>query len=224
MRKITLIGIIFFVFLFNSTEILENELEKVLSYATVEKGRELLKTEDAFTVSWSKFDIASRLQDINGTKEQLLEFISEQVLPWTETEKEKLNSIINKISKKIEKNGFNLNLPDTVYLVKTTAKEEAEAEGYTRANYIVLKSDILTRSKDEIENTLTHELFHILTRNDSNFREKVYQIIGFNLCNEIAYPSSIANLICISNNSFCSFITSTHSFSEFVVLYLLLFL
>ena len=124
----------------------------------------------------------------------MLEFISEQVLPWTETEKEKLNSIINKISKKIEKNGFNLNLPDTVYLVKTTAKEEAEAEGYTRANYIVLKSDILTRSKDEIENTLTHELFHILTRNDSNFREKVYQIIGFNLCNEIAYPSSIANL------------------------------
>ena len=44
MRKITLIGIIFFVFLFNSTEILGNELEKVLSYATVEKGRELLKT------------------------------------------------------------------------------------------------------------------------------------------------------------------------------------
>ena len=194
MRKITFIGIISFVFILSSVEIFENNLEQVLSFASIEKAKELLKTEDEFTNNWSKFDVISRLMDENGTEEQLFEFISNQVLSWTDTEKEKLNSIITKISKKIEKNGFKLNFPETVFLVKTTTKEEAGALGYTRANYIVLQSDILTRSEKAIEKTITHELFHILTRNDSNFRNKVYEIIGFRLCNDIEYPGSIANL------------------------------
>lgn len=194
MRKIAFIGIISFIFLLSSLEIFGENLEQALSFASVEKAKELLKANDEFTDSWSKFDVVSRLNDKNGTKEQLLDFISNQVLPWTDIEKEKLNSIIAKISKKIDKNSFKLDFPEIVYLVKTTAKEEAEAAGYTRANYIVLKSDILTCSEKEIEHTLTHELFHILTRNDSDFRQKAYKIIGFRLCNEIKYPSSIANL------------------------------
>lgn len=83
--------------------------------------------------------------------------------------------------------------PDTIYLLKTTAKEEAEVLGYTRANYIVLSTNIIKRSIYEIEETLIHELFHVLTRNNPKFRKDIYTIIGFKLCNKIEYPANIAD-------------------------------
>jgi hypothetical protein len=166
-------------------------LTSKVKFASIDKAKELLTTEDEFTNSWSQFDIDSRLHKDNGTKQQLLEFISYQTKEWTIDEKINMTKILIAVGKNIMKNGFKINLPSEIYFIKTTGLEEGGAVGYTRANYIVLKDNILSQPTKVIQTTIVHELFHILSRNDSTFRKKMYKIVGFESMNKISYPDSI---------------------------------
>jgi len=189
MKRLTLIGLFIIGFLINgfSSELLVD----IIKFASIEKANELLTEEDDFTESWSPFDIDSRVQKKYSTKKELFDIIKKQTREWTLEEQNKVVSIFRSIDKQIESQGFKLIFPKEIYLLKTTANEEGGAEGYTRASYIVLKDDILSKSKDRLTKTIAHELFHILARNNPKFREEMYQIIGFKLIDDVAYPESL---------------------------------
>ncbi|HEY4785242.1 MAG TPA: hypothetical protein VIH57_04305 [Bacteroidales bacterium] len=175
----------------NQIESKQWDLKTKIQFASIEKAKKLLTTEDQFTESWSQFDIDSRLHKTNSRKEDLLKFISDQPLEWTIEEKTKINSVLEAIDKNIIKYGFRINFPDEVFFVKTTGQEEGGADGYTRANYVVLKEKMISRPESELQQVIVHELFHILTRSDNNFRKDMYKIIGFEITNEIVYPLNI---------------------------------
>ncbi len=189
MRKLTLIGLLITGFVVNGfcTESLADKIQ----FASVGKANELLTQDDGFTKSWSQFDIDSRMHKQNSTKEELFSYITKQTRDWTLDEKNKILAIFKSIDKQIVKQGFNIIFPDEIYFVKTTADEEGSAGGYTRANYVVLKNDILSQSNGDLKQTIVHELFHILTRNNPGFRKTMYRIIGFNLMNDVAYPENM---------------------------------
>jgi hypothetical protein len=168
-----------------------NSLFEIVKFASVEKSNNLLKQEDAFTKSWSQFDIDSRMHKQNSTKEELLDFATKQTREWESDEKTKILTILKSIDKEIAKEGYKIEIPNEIYFIKTTAKEEGGAGGYTRANYIVLKDDILSLSYEDLKKLLVHELFHVLTRNSPEFRMKLYAIIGFKLMNELEYPKDL---------------------------------
>jgi hypothetical protein len=76
-----------------------------------------------------------------------------------------------------------------VLLIQTTGREEGGAP-YTRANAIILPAGTLARaSKADLQAILTHELFHILSRQNPALKEKLYAAIGFKPCGEIAFPA-----------------------------------
>jgi len=162
-----------------------------VEFATVQQAKELLTTEDKFTESWSQFDIDSRMRKNNSTKEELFEYISEQAREWTPDQKEILKKVIFKIQKQISKNNFQLNFPGKIVFIKTTTKEEGNALAYTRSNYIVLNEKLETSNQWDLERLVAHELFHILSRNNPEFRKSMYGIIGFKLMNNIDYPETI---------------------------------
>jgi hypothetical protein len=166
-------------------------LDTKVHFATVEKAQDLLTTRDEYTDRWSKFDVYSRLGR-RGYPGELLKFIREQVRDWSEEEKGRITHIIKSITVNIHKKGFNLQFPDTVFMIKTNAKEESGAAGYTRANYIVLKDNIMNIPYNRLRKTVTHELFHVLSRNDSMLRRELYSTIGFTVCNEVKYPPELA--------------------------------
>ena len=56
-------------------------------------------------------------------------------------------------------------------------------------------------TNSQLENGITHELFHILTRSDSIFKNEMYKIIGFKIINPIEYPVSLRNLIITNPDS-----------------------
>ena len=183
MKKLTLVGLLIIGFVVNgfSTQTLVDKVE----FASIEKAKELLRQEDAYTKSWSQFDIDSRMHKKNSRKEYLFDYITKQVRDWTLDEKNK------KIDKQVEKQGFKIDFPDEIYFIKSTLAEGSGAGGYTRANYVVLKDDILSQSDEFLEHLITHELFHILTRNNPEFREEMYGIIGFSLMNNVEYPNDL---------------------------------
>src|SRR5678816_3416853 len=83
-----------------------------------------------------------------------------------------------------------LPLPEKILLVHTSGKEEGNA-AYTRGNAIFLPSAMLTFAADKLEGTLCHELFHVLSRNDAETRQRLYGIIGFRACEEIPLPAML---------------------------------
>lgn len=168
----------------------QKSLSSTVQFASIDQAQILLSEEDNFTASWSQFDIDSRLQKPASTREELFEFINSQALSWTEKEQRVMGKSLKRLEKMIAAMKVNLGLPDTIYFVKTTAKEEGEATAYTRGNYVVFKEGGSTK-KERLDHLILHELFHVLTRHNSEFRAAMYDIIGFNMMNSVDYPEGL---------------------------------
>jgi hypothetical protein len=69
--------------------------------------------------------------------------------------------------------------PKTILLIKTTGDEEG-GQQYTRANAIVLNHNILMEGHEkELRQCIARELFHVLSRQNPDLREKFAQSLDF---------------------------------------------
>jgi len=155
-------------------------------FATVPEARKILTSRDPFVVRMSPFDRAARMKtDRKVSEKEYLEFVGKNVLAWNDAEKKMITSALQGIRTELEV--LSLKLPSKVFMVKTTGNEEGRA-AYTRANAIVLPKSVLTAPTAKIRHKICHELFHIMSRENPDLREKLYAAIGFVKCNEIAFP------------------------------------
>jgi hypothetical protein len=162
-----------------------------IQFATVEEGKAALEKRDAFVNSLSRFDKQARLNTSKQVStEQFLEFAASNVLAWSDDDTRKLASVIEKIRPKLR--GLALPFPKTIQLVHTTGKEEGGA-AYCRGNAIILPIKVMSRSPKQLEHLLTHELFHVLSSHNPTLRQKLYAIVGFQPCGEVAVPESFVN-------------------------------
>ena len=150
-----------------------------------------LTNHDEFTNRWSKFDIDVRLNKQNGNKNELFQYISTQALQWSESEKIKVDSVMQSINKDIKHLMLNIDYPNSIFFIKTTGEEEGNASGYTRSNCLILNDETLIWGFQKLKNIIIHELFHIISRNNLSFREKMYEVIGFKVIKEISFPQSL---------------------------------
>ncbi len=169
-------------------------LSSTMHFASLKQAQQLLAQEDQFTQAWSSFDIQSRLGTSQATRTELLALIPEQARAFTAEEKKKLRRAAEYIDQLCKEKGWTLPFHDTVYLVKTTGKEEVDAAGYTRGNYIVLNQNQLGGVFDGVAGLLAHEAFHVLSRQNPAWRARLYATIGFQMMTPIAYPEAIAPL------------------------------
>jgi hypothetical protein len=157
-----------------------------VTFATVEEGKEILTRRDDFVQRMSPFDRAARMKtDKDVSEKEYLEFVGKNVLAWNDTEKQKISSAFQNIQASLE--DLSLPFPKNVLIIKTTGNEEGGA-AYTRANAIVFPKGDLEGPIANIQKTICHELFHILSRANPDLREKLYAAIGFMNCNEVAFP------------------------------------
>jgi hypothetical protein len=185
--------IVFVLFLYSCGSSKVNR-ELIIRFPTLDEAKQLLSAEDEFTASWSKFDIDGRMQKENSTRQELLTFIASQVLEWTPGEMEKIKSVMSEIDNKISQKGFKLDYPPEILFIKTSGKEEGDASGYTRQNYIVIKDDFTSMPDSIMMHLFAHELFHVLSRQNNNFRQQMYNIIGFKIMEPVGYPETIKDL------------------------------
>ena len=165
-------------------------------FATLEEAKVLVSTDDVFTKGWSEFDVVSRLQDLNGTKEDLLALKKEEVRDWTEKEKQQVLDDMLEFNRIIRKEGYRLPFPEEVVLVKSTMKDEGGAAGYTQANWIALSDVFMERADDNSRrNLLLHELSHILTRNSFGYKRRLYGALGFKVFPDgLEYPDELLEM------------------------------
>ena len=154
--------------------------------ATREQGKKFLTENDDFVKRMSPFDRAARLRSKTPvTEAQYLRHVSEQVLEFTPEENKRIGELVEKLAEKFAP--FHLPWPKTIWLVKTTGEEESGA-AYCRGPAVVLPG-----AQTE-ENLWLHELFHVLSNQNPDWRKEMYRVVGFQPCPEVAYPESLQDL------------------------------
>lgn len=156
-------------------------------FASVREAAEILGRKDDFIERLSAFDRSARMKtDRSVAESQFLKFVEGNALPWSESEKAKIETAIAGIRPALD--ALPLSLPKLITFVKTTGAEEGRAF-YTRDSAIMMPE----KETDEadaglLKKTIAHELFHILTRGNPVLRERLYESIGFTKCNEVEFP------------------------------------
>lgn len=160
------------------------------AFASVPEGVQLLRTRDDYVRRLSPFDRAARVKtDRAVSEEEYLAFVAKSVLPWQPREREKLDSVLRELQPRFA--ALSLRLPKAILLVKTTGDEEGGV-GYTRGNAIFLPAAYLEMPSDRLAWVISHEVFHVLMRQNADLRDRLYRIIGYEKTNEIEFPPSLA--------------------------------
>lgn len=167
-----------------------------------QKARQLITTEDDFVRQQSRFDRQARLNlrytAVEVTEAIYLDYVSSQVMPWSDMEIEALRKIVKNLNLRFT--NFKLGLPNKIYLVKTSGQEEGFA-AYTRgldticlpANMVASIAmaanfgDPLHPAQDlgYLEDVLNHECFHLFSKNNPKRRNALYQTIHYQVTENI---------------------------------------
>jgi hypothetical protein len=157
--------------------------------ADVDRGAQILRTEDAFIQALSPLDRQLRLRVERAVSQQeLLEFQATQVRPWTSPQSRKLAAAVAAIAEKLGTR--QLPWPERIAVIQTTGLEEGDA-AYCRGGAIVLPASKVALPERALENLLAHELFHILSAHHDQLRRRLYRIVGFEPCGEFELPPGL---------------------------------
>ena len=160
-------------------------------FLNIVEAKRIITKRDEFIQSLSPFDKAARLKTENSISEgEFLNFISRQTLDWGSFECSNVDSILESILLKIEQ--YPLEFPKKISLIKTTGKEEGYA-AYCRENAIIIPQTLVNMPY-QLKNLLTHELFHIYSKNNLEKRKELYQIVGFFECPDLKFPEELSEL------------------------------
>lgn len=150
----------------------------------------VLGTDDGYAAYFSTFDLQSKTNSKTTTaRSQYYKYAAKQARSWTAAEAAKLQTVFAAIADSMNSKGIALNLPEKVYIIKSSCKEEYGASGYTRSGEIVLKG-----SEDISVHLVSHELFHVFSRYNVKKRDELYNVFYFKRCNAVALGKAFNNL------------------------------
>ncbi len=166
--------------------------DSVVVFASREVASEVMAADDEYTSRMSQFDRMLRLTSASPVdRARYAAHMAANTLAWTDTDRTRLRPLLRRLAKALA--GYRLPLPPTVLLIKTTGEEEV-GEGHTRANAIVLPLHSLAEDDETLYFLLAHELFHVMSRYDAQFRQQAYALVGFRIGPELQLPDAIAPL------------------------------
>ena len=157
-------------------------------FASKEDGIKRFLDNKEYLKKFNQNKLEYTLQKKGATMEEYLEFEKNQILDWTDEEKDIINRGMKIIEGKFAERNWKMPPLETIVFIKTTMKEENDVTGYTHGTEIYLKdlSEIYHEELGEdgqmpkkIMHILCHELFHCLTRCNADFRANMYKLISF---------------------------------------------
>ena len=177
------------------------DTEYALDYRVADRdeGIEMMMSNDAYYEGFTQNDLDFRMQKTGASMEEYQAFAKEQVLDFTDEQKEIIDEHMERIEEVIEEKGYSIPEMEQIVFINTTMKEECDAMAYTHGTQIYIDGDALVNiskkgeeSVKRLDYIFAHELFHCITRCNRDFRSEMYQIIGFTAQDEdFAIPDSV---------------------------------
>lgn len=152
---------------------------------------QLLGCKDDYIDHYSDSDVLLR----GGENiDNLLEVFSRQALDWEQDEIERICSVIRRLDSQLEKLKFKYKF-DCIFIAKTTGQEEGGEVFYTRRKALIISAGRLRLSNEALYTNLSHELFHIFTKQNCNLKSELYNLIGFKECKNLHISMELRNII-----------------------------
>lgn len=159
-----------------------------LRFASKEEGMAALACQDAFLSHLGGFDRGARFEvDRDVSQEEFESFIVNQVVTWEPEDIEQLTAAFETVAAKMV--GLKPVFPPVILLVRTTGLEEGHSTYCRCDNAIVFGGELREIEQEALVFILTHELFHILSRNNDAIKERLYSIVGFSRTAELELDS-----------------------------------
>ena len=209
LRRLTCIGLM----LIGATMSIAQTHQIRFHCASKTEGQQLIDSRKEYYSGLSQIDLDWRMRKVDATLEEFKKYAKEQVMDFTQEEKDFMKRSVDFVEERLQKIGCRLPFPaKDIVIVKTTMDEESGAGGYTNGTVIYLGrgelEDFMRNTSDEkvkqmlllqMTKLLIHEMFHCLTRNNADFRRNMYNLIGFNILNQdINFPAIVQNRILIN--------------------------
>ncbi len=187
----------------NTTENSNQQIDtSTISYrfADAKEGIQLRMQNDSYFNKLTQNDLDYRTGKIGATLEDFKELARKQGDTFTDEEKQVIADSIARIEERFKEIGFNYPLNSEIIFVKNKMGDEFGALAYTQGNQIYLESENLNFIKDlsdpiDIDEMIAHELFHILSRNNPNLRQAIYNVFGFTIADEPNFTPEIRNIL-----------------------------
>lgn len=163
----------------------EEQVKKQIEYsfATKEEGIEYLMANKEYYAGFSQIDLDYRMQKKNADMDEYQDFAKQQVLDFNEDEKNQIDELMAFIEDVIRENGYKLPKLEPVVFINTTMKEECGALAYTHGTKIFINMGHFVQygDSDYARAIMAHELFHCITRSNTEFRKAMYKLIHFDV-------------------------------------------
>ncbi|MCR5413216.1 MAG: hypothetical protein K6F50_00625 [Kiritimatiellae bacterium] len=163
--------------------------------ASLDEGKRLITADDPYILNATEADYGRAIGRKSATKEEYKAFAAGEVREFTGRELMAVSNSFERLNATFRKLGYQAPFTNEVVIVKTTMREQFGAGGYTRGKTIYLNMDNLVAPDEFLDMIMSHELFHVLTRSDAEFKKKMYATIGFTMCEEIKFPDEVRSHI-----------------------------
>lgn len=164
-------------------------------FASQEEGRQLKMANTAYFDGLNQNDLDWKTWHSGASLAEYKALAEAQIVDFTEEEKQIVNSAMDFVESRCAELGIQLPLHDEIVFIKSNMADEGYAGGYTHKNEIYLSSYVLgyaTRASQGeygdldreyflhfTHELVAHEIFHVLTRGDAQFRQRIYSLVGF---------------------------------------------
>ncbi len=181
-------------------------------FASQAEGRQLKMANTAYFDGLNQYDLDWKTYQSGATLAEYKVFAEEQIVDFTEDEKQVINSAMDFVESRCAELGIQLPLHDEIVFIKSNMADEGYAGGYTHKNEIYLSSYVLGHavraSQGEYgdfdreyflhftHELVAHEIFHVLTRGDAQFRQLMYSLVGFTVMDhEVEFGPAVRNVL-----------------------------
>ena len=164
-------------------------------FASQEEGRQLKMANTAYFDGLNQNDLDWKTWHSGASLAEYKALAEAQIVDFTEEEKQIVNSAMDFVESRCAELGIQLPFHDELIFIKSNMADEGYAGGYTHKNEIYLSSYVLgyaTRASQGeygdldreyflhfTHELVAHEIFHVLTRGDAQFRQRIYSLVGF---------------------------------------------
>lgn len=167
-------------------------------FASASEGIELRMANTDYFENMTQNDLDYRVGKQGATLEEMKFLAREQGDEFTDAEKQGVEETMARIEERFQEIGFDYPSDLEIVFVKNKMKDEYGAVAYTHQNQIYLEGDnldFMISIPGMLDGTIAHELFHILSRNDPEFRQEMYAILGFTIAQEPEFSPEIRAIL-----------------------------
>lgn len=167
-------------------------------FASASEGIELRMANTDYFENMTQNDLDYRVGKLGATLEEMKAIAQEQGDEFTDAEKQGIEETMARIEERFEEIGFDYPSDLEIIFVKNKMKDEYGAVAYTHQNQIYLEGDnldFMISIPGMLDGTIAHELFHILSRNNPEFRQQIYAVLGFTIAQEPEFSPEIRSIL-----------------------------